>query len=135
VPAAASTDAAPAPPAWSEVPVAPRLSSFGPLARAVHEGLGRARDALEPCYAADARSRAGQRARVPASDELGSAVVMLEIESRDGALEIVALPLQELGGSSQELVACCEDVLRGFRFVAPGAAPGRRYRLPYQLTP
>lgn len=135
VPEASSPSAAPAtPPAWSEVPMSARLSDLGPaLARPVYDGLKNARTAMEPCFRADEKEKAAHP-RAADGEAWGAAIVTLQLEGRPGELVIVNAPLQELGTSTPSLVDCCEGVLRGFRIPAPGAIPGKRYRLQHQLV-
>jgi hypothetical protein len=120
---------------WSAVPAASRLSELGPLAPDVYAGLQLARIALEPCYQAADRVEANRPPRPDDEDAFGPAILMLELEARRGEVAIVGAPAQSLGNSTPELVECAERTLRGFRFAAEHAAPGKRYRYQYQLIP
>lgn len=137
VPASVQDDAAAGPESvqrWNQVPMAARLSDLGPLARPVYDGLQKARAVLAPCFAADDEEQtAHPRAQDP--EAWGAAILTLQLEARQGEVVVVGAPLQELGTSSPGLVECCERALRGLRFPAPGATPGKRYRLQHQLTP
>ncbi|BDG01020.1 hypothetical protein [Anaeromyxobacter oryzae] len=132
-PAALAVPAAAGEQPWSAVPVAARLSDLGPLARHVYAGLQQARAAMDGCFQEAEREAQANPPGQP--EEGGAAIVSLELESRPDELVIVGAPLQSIGTSSPRLVDCCEGVLRGFRIPAPGATPGRRYRLNHQLSP
>jgi hypothetical protein len=136
--------AAPAPSGpreWKHVRLAVRESDLGPgLARDVYDGLRKARQAMDGCFKAAARAEAkrAEAARgssaAPQGDELGPPILTLHLEGAEGALVVVAAPLQQLGGGTTELVDCCEGVLRGYPIPAKAAVPGARYRLQYELV-
>ena len=133
-PASAPAPTSPAPKEWDQVSLAVRLSDLGPpLARSVYDGLQRARAALEPCFEADARDAAARPRAPEEEDPWGAAILTLQMEGGAGEILIVGAPLQSIGTSSMLLAECAERVLRGFRIPAPGAVPGQRYRLQYQL--
>ncbi|MFL5404715.1 MAG: hypothetical protein ACJ79O_02530, partial [Myxococcales bacterium] len=61
------------------------------------------------------------------------AVLLLYLEGREGALDVVDARAERLGRRTPELVECCRQVLRGLEIPAFKAVPGQRYRLRFQL--
>lgn len=121
---------------WPDVPLSTRLSDLGPaLAGPVGRALDEARAHLEPCFEAEARALATAPPPPVDPDDppTSAAVLVLHLESRVGGLELVGTELRTLGSSTPALVACCREAIRGWSIDAPGAAPGRRYRLSYLL--
>lgn len=117
---------------WARVPVASKPSELGrELARPAFDALAAARAQMDGCFA-DEHAR---MERLPAGGEghEGPAVLVLRIESRDGALDVAGSELESRGDSSEALVSCARAVLQGWPIAAPAAAPGRRYRLKWVL--
>ncbi|HET8540312.1 MAG TPA: hypothetical protein VFL83_10620 [Anaeromyxobacter sp.] len=121
--------------AWEDVPVAARLSDLGPgLAAPVNAGLRAARDQMDSCFEEEDRILAKRRVRYdPDAPPMGPAFLVLRLESRAGALDVVDTEVGRLGTSTPELVECARHVLRGWPIDAPAARPGTRYRLNYLL--
>jgi hypothetical protein len=107
------------------------MRDLGPLAAYVRTGLNDARREMGHCFEADAAVRA--RAADPDAAPTGPAVLLLYLEARDGALDVIDTRVEYLGDSSPELVDCCRTVLRGYEISAFNAKPGQRYRVKYQL--
>lgn len=122
--------------AWEEVPVALRAHELGrELARDVRVSLEEARGGMEPCFATEAKALQHVRA-APADPDRpfgGPGVLILRIESRAGALDVVDVEVDALGTSTAALAACCRNVLHGWRIPAAQAVPGKRYRLAFPL--
>jgi hypothetical protein len=121
---------------WDEVPMASKLGELGPgLAAPVNTALRAARATIESCFEEDRQLRASRPAPVVDPDNVptGPAVLVLQLESRGGALDVVAATVESLGTSTRELANCACQVLRGWPIPAPAASPGRRYRLKYPL--
>ena len=117
---------------WEEVPQAARMSDLGPgLAAPVNAALAAARDQMESCFAEDTRLQASRPAPPidPDAPPRGPAVLVLRLESRAGALDVVGTEVDSLGTSTRELVECARHVLTGWPVPAPAATPGLRYRL------
>jgi hypothetical protein len=121
---------------WDLVPMASRLGELGPgLAAPVNVALKSARATIESCFEEDRQLRAGRPAPVvdPDNAPTGPAVLVLQLESRTEALDVVAATVESLGTSTRELADCACQVLRGWPIPAPAATAGRRYRLKYPL--
>jgi hypothetical protein len=121
---------------WDLVPIASRLGELGPgLAAPVNTALKSARATIESCFEEDRQLRASRPAPPydPENVPTGPAVLVLQLESRAGALDVVAATVESLGTSTKELAECACQVLRGWPIPAPGATAGRRYRLKYSL--
>jgi hypothetical protein len=123
---------------WGAVPAFVRASNFGaPLAAAVEGGLAEARARLEPCFEAEiARQDAGRTgARPSAGQHPGQPLIVLRLEARLDALEVVGTELERRGDGTEEFIACSRKALAGFTMDAPGAGAGQRYRLLLPLQP
>jgi hypothetical protein len=121
---------------WDLVPIASRLGELGPgLAGPVNVALQSARATIESCFEEDRQLRAGRPAPAvdPDNAPTGPAVLVLQLESRAAALDVVAATVESLGTSTRELADCACQVLRGWPIPAPAATAGRRYRLKYSL--
>ena len=149
---AAPSDAAAAPaaaredgldgPAWQRSKVAFRTRDLGRLGPYVQSGLDAARRDMEFCYAQapprpdavpapplDAESQEAAATAVRAEP----ATLLLYLEAREGALDVVEARTDRRGTSPPELVECCREVLRGMEIKAFGAVPGQRYRVKFRL--
>ena len=121
---------------WEQVPAAARLSDLGPaLAAPVNAALRAARDAMDSCFEEETRLLASRPAPGydPDAPPRGPAVLVLRLESRAGALDVVDTELESPGTSTRELVECARHVLKGWPVDAPAATAGQRYRLKYLL--
>jgi hypothetical protein len=119
------------------VPIAARPYDLGPeLARPVASALDAARGDMEPCFKEEDRALAQGRGPKfdPRDPPTGPAVLVLRLESREGALDVVDTELDSLGTSTRALAVCCQQILKGWSIPAPLAVPGRRYRLLYLLN-
>jgi hypothetical protein len=117
----------PADSAWEDVPLAVRLFNLGPLAPAMKAGLDQARDVMAHCFEEEARREAVEGTRP--SGQGGPGALVLRLETRDRAVEVVDAEVEALGTSSRAFVDCCRDSIRGLAFPAPQASPGLRFRL------
>lgn len=128
---AAAAREAPAPedvdPSWRTSKVVFRLRELGAIAPFVDIGLRAAREEMRHCFEAGQGSAAAED--VPAEP----ATLLLYLETREGAIDVADVRTQNLGTSSRALVDCSRDVLRGYVIRAPGAVPGRQYRVHYLL--
>jgi hypothetical protein len=123
-------------PSWRESRVAYRLREIGPVATYVYAGLKSAREEMKHCFEAGAAEAGAARAGAAETGpdaESSPAVLVLYVEERDGAIDVVDVRVDRLGTSPPGLVECCRDVLRGHEILAPNAVPGRRYRLPFRV--
>jgi len=142
VPTAAPGDAFDTP-EWQSARVAFRPRELGRLGPYVQAGLDSARRDMEFCFRS-ARTPA-ERIPAPAADPPGEeeppppppradpGILLLFVEAREGALDVIGTRLEHRGTSSPEVVECCREVLRGFEIKAFNTVPGRRYRLKFRL--
>lgn len=134
-PAVPAAPATPTPedvdPSWREAPVASRVRELGAVAPYVYGSLRDVRREMRHCEAgAPARPETGG----PEPDAADSpAVLVLDLEARADAIDVVDVRIEQLGSWTREAVECCREVLRGHEIRAPNAVPGRRYRLNHQL--
>jgi hypothetical protein len=140
-PALPSTAARPSPDegpdgaAWRKARVAFNLRELGRMAPYVKTALDDARREMAFCFRGAARADAGGPA--PDGDAPATrrqpAILLLYLEAREGALDVVDTRTDHLGDASPEVVDCCREVLRGLEIPAFGAVPGERYRLKLPL--
>lgn len=125
--AGAAPDPRPDAGAWRNAPMAFGFRELGAMGPYVKAGLDAARRDMDFCFRQEAASPEADRGpRKPA-------VLLLHVEAREGALEVVdALP-DSMGDATPRLLECCRDVLRGYEIPAFKAVPGRRYRLRFVL--
>jgi len=121
-------------PAWNDVRLTSRLQELGAVAPYVNMGLKAAREAMSHCFAAEQAAGGDLPGSARGVDEDTSpAVLLLYLEARDRAIDVVEVAVESLGASSPQLVSCCREVLRGHEIRSPNTTPGRRYRLRYPL--
>jgi hypothetical protein len=105
----------------------------------VKAGLAAARRDMAFCFrqagaAAEAAPPAGEVPDdAPPPPPSDPAVLLLYLEAREGALDIVDTRTEHRGTTAPELVECCREVLRGLEIPAFNVVPGQRYRLKYRL--
>jgi hypothetical protein len=61
------------------------------------------------------------------------AILVLYLEARTGAIDVVDVTLDSTGAALPETLECWAEVLRGLEIPAQGAAPGTRYRLRHRV--
>lgn len=143
VPTAAPGDAFDTP-EWQSAKVAFRPRELGRLGPYVQAGLDSARRDMDFCFRSartpEERVAAPAAAADPAGEEeppppprADPAVLLLYVEAREGALDVVGTRLEHRGTTSTELVECCREVLRGLEIKAFNTVPGRRYRLRFRI--
>ncbi len=112
-----------------------RLRELGPMGPYVKAGLDAARREMAFCFRQAGGAPAGAPAPVadPDAPSPDPAVLLLYLEAREGAIDVVGSRTEYLGTLAPELVECCREVLRGWEIPAFSAVPGRRYRLKFQL--
>jgi hypothetical protein len=66
--------------------------------------------------------------------DVGSTILVLQIETLDDEARIVDAPVETMGGASDGLVACAQQVLRGHTVQVAGVKAGKRYRVPHILS-
>jgi len=125
---------------WEAVPPAARASAMGDVGPALGRELNELQPAVAACFDEDVQARHGTTGftsvqdQAP-SDDHGTTVLMLQVETQAGSARIVDAPVETRGRASDGLIACAQRVLRGHRVSAPGVVPGKRYRLLYTLLP
>jgi hypothetical protein len=113
--------------AWNEVKPAFSLRELGRMAPYVKTGLDAARTDMEFCF----RARATVAEPPPAPAD--PAVLILYLEAREGAIDVVETTVEHRGAFPAEQVDCCREVLRGLEIPVFNAVPGQRYRFTYAL--
>jgi len=110
----------------------------------VGPALGRELNEIQPllanCFDEDVQARHGTTPVTGVQDfapmdDHGTTILMLQVETQHGHARIVDAPVETRGRASDGLIACAQLVLRGHRVPAPGAEPGKRYRLLFTLLP
>jgi hypothetical protein len=135
-------------PSWRSAKVAFRPRDLGRLGPYVQAGLYAARRDMDFCFrragASAEMSASAEPTSAPAADPQeqeeaapsprpGPAILLLYVEAREGALDVIDSRLEHSGTSSPAVVECCREVLRGFEIKAFNTVPGRRYRLKFRL--
>jgi hypothetical protein len=129
-------------PAWRRARLAFRPRELGSMGPYVQAGLDAARRDMGFCFrqggAAAERTLAsaagpqgqGEPASSPRPDP---AILLLYVEAREGALDVIDTRLEYRGTLSPEVVECCREVLRGLEIKAFNTVPGKRYRVKFRL--
>ena len=122
-------------PEWKNAKLAFGMRELGPMGPYVKVGLAAARREMDFCFRQAERARPGTQASGEAQDPQPPppAVLLLYLEAREGALDIIATRTEYPGSLSPELIDCCRQVLRGFEIPAYKTVPGKRYRVNYHL--
>jgi hypothetical protein len=118
--------------AWEQI--RPLTKPIAPLVRALASPVA-------PCFDEETQARFGPRPHNSLSDatgrDRGTGTLMLQMEAVEGGLRIVDAPVASLGTSSDGLVACAQQVLRGRTVQLPQLQyqPGDRVTMTYKLLP
>lgn len=112
--------------AWRNAPMAFGFRELGTMGPYVKAGLDAARRDMDFCFQQEAPPGADRGPQKPA-------VLLLYVEAREGALDVVDARPESMGDATARLVECCRDVLRGYEIPAFKAVPGRRYRFRFVL--
>lgn len=118
--------------AWEQI--RPLTKPIAPLVRALASPVA-------PCFDEETQARFGPRPHNSLSDatgaDSGTATLMLQMEAVEGGLRIIDAPVASLGASSDGLVACAQQVLRGRTVPLPQLQyqPGDRLTMTYRLLP
>jgi hypothetical protein len=118
--------------AWEQI--RPLTKPIAPLVRALASPVA-------PCFDEETKARFGPRPHSSLSDatgaDPGTATLMLQMEAVEGGLRIIDAPVASLGASSDGLVACAQQVLRGRTVPLPQLQyqPGDRVTMNYNLLP
>jgi hypothetical protein len=127
LPAASAPEPRPDAGEWGNAPMAFGFRELGAMGPYVKAGLDAARRDMDFCFQQDAgapQTDAGPRK---------PAVLLLYLEAREGALDVVEALPESRGEATPRFVECCLDVLRGYEIPAFKAVPGRRYRFRFSL--
>jgi hypothetical protein len=133
-------DLLPEPPkgSWEGVAVTTRPAAMGPVAVAIAGELRSMAPAVAPCFDEMAQARFGKRehseVQYAPSEDTGTTMLVLQIQTGEGEAEIVDAPVEARGGASDGLLACAQAALRGHKLSVPGAKPGERFRMRYMLA-
>jgi hypothetical protein len=130
----------PPPGSWEAVPISRRATAMGKAGTALGQELNEMHPVLSACFDEDAQARHGTsevavvRDRSPQADS-GVPVLVLQVETMNGAIRIVDAPVEARGDASDGLLACAQSKLRGKVVEAPGTRPGERFRVLHMLLP
>ena len=133
-------DLLPPPPkgSWDEVAVTTRPATGGPVAVAIAGEIRNMAPSVTPCFDEMAQARYGQvqpsEVQYAPSEDTGTTMLVLQIQTLDGEAQIVDAPVEARGGASDGLLACAQAALRGHKLSVPGAKPGQRFRMRYVLA-
>jgi hypothetical protein len=123
-------------PSWRTSRLAFRPRELGKLGPYVKAGLDAARRDMMFCFtrSSDAPAPEGEdQDDAPPPPRADPAVLLLYLEAREGALDVIEARTEYRGTSAPEVVECCREVLRGLEIKAFHTVPGERYRLKYRL--
>ena len=128
---------------WEDVDPVGRPAELGAIGPAVSMALNDASAKVAHCFDPDTEARHASSGVVPVAASDGTtvagngvpAVLLLELETADGAVRIVDAPVESQGTTGDGVVLCAQRALRGLSLPAPGARPGERHRLRYPLLP
>jgi hypothetical protein len=123
----------------SVVPVdrADEMAEVGPaFARALSESFAALGRCFEQSNAPNDPARGAGAANHGGAEgtERGPSVLLLELETTAGGAHIVDAPVGLRGATRDEVIRCAQGVFRGMQLDAPGAIPGKRYRMRYALV-
>jgi hypothetical protein len=90
---------------------------------------------MKPCFAEERRVLAAGRAPPfdPADPPTGPAILVLDLQTRSGGVDVVSANVESLGTSTPELATCAVQLLSGLAIDAPAAPQGKRFRLLHML--
>jgi hypothetical protein len=130
----------PPPGSWEAVKIAPRAAALGKVGVAVSQELNELHPALSECIGEDSQARHGTAAvsavqDAQPQDDSGVPVLVLQLETMNGAVRIVDAPVESRGRASDGQLACVQAKLRGHVVGAPGTRGGDRFRMLYTLLP
>jgi len=128
VPAEAAPQDEPDLASWDSARFAFTFRELGAMGPYVKVGLDGARRDMAFCF-----DQPGAAAADPAEVSSQPAVLLLYLEAREGAIDVVDVRAERLGGATSPFVECCRQVLRGLEIPAFKAVPGQRYRVRFQL--
>ena len=116
-------------PTWRNARFAFNFRELGKMGPYVKAGLDGARREMSFCFD-EAEGRSGAD---PGAGSKEHAVLLLYLEARAEALDVVDTRTERMGDATVELVECCRQVLRGFAIPAFDTAPGQRFRVRFEL--
>ncbi len=130
----------PPPGSWEAIRPAARPAELGPVGAAIGRELNELHPSLSACFDEVTQARYGQQGYSSVgdyarTDDHGTTVLMLEVETLQGQVRIVDAPVETRGGASDGLLACAQRVLRGHVVQVPEAKPGSRHRMLFTLLP
>lgn len=133
-PAVPARDAGPTG-AWTAAELASLPRDLGKMGPSVSLGLDAARrNDMEFCFR-EAGERGGDSDDPPRSKALSgrrSAVLMLYLEAREDAVDVIDARVEKAGNLPPPILECCQQVLRGLEVGVFFAKPGR-YRYLYEI--
>jgi hypothetical protein len=139
-PPAPKQDLLPPPPkgSWDEVAVTTRPGAVGPVAVAIAGEIRNMYQRVAPCFDQATQARFGgsphSEVQYAPSEDTGTTMLVLQIQTLHDEAEIVDAPVEARGGASDGLLACAQAALRGHRLSVPGAKSGQRFRMRYLLA-
>ena len=123
---------------WEAVAPVARPASLGPVGAAIGRELNELHPRLSACFDEDTAARHGTQPVTAVQDaaptpDMGTTVLMLQVESSGGTARIVDAPVETRGGASDGVIACAQRLLRGTTMEVPVEKAGTRHRILYTL--
>lgn len=116
---------------WSDtVAILPRdLGAMGPPLKLA---LDRVRNG-DMAFCFRGLERSGEPGAESPPRHIRSADLLLYLQTREGAVDVVEAGVGNAGNLPPSVVACCREVIRGAELKVPFAEPGRRFRYLYEV--
>jgi hypothetical protein len=138
-PAQPATAAAPAPApaaqrdalqeAWRGTSVAVMPKDLGAMGPAIKLALDKVqREDMDFCF-----REPGKEGRMEAKTPRRASNLMLFLETREGAVDVVEARVANAGTLPAAVVECCLEVARGLEIPLPSAEPGKRMQHLYEI--
>jgi hypothetical protein len=102
------------------------------LRRQIIAGLAEFKSRLASCHDSRVGGLGGDTAERQRAK--GPSMVVLELATHDGKMEIVDVTREQQGRSTEAFMSCARAVLRGRMVDAPAATPGSRVYIVYPLA-
>jgi len=120
---------------WSTVNIAFLPEDLGRrLGPSLKTGLDVARnDAMAFCFREPERDAEPPPRAIPTWLPRRAGSLILNLEAREGAVDVVDATVARRGTLPPEVLECCREVLRGMEIKVSFAEPGARFRYFYEI--